>query len=103
VSRSTAAAALLLVQARPGRPAAEALSAVAAVRPRAWPNLRLLELGDALLGRGGEIVTAARALYRRALADQPSLALVMAAGGRGREVSEATGTEKPPGGGSALS
>lgn len=103
ISRSTAAAALLLVQARPARPAEEAFAAIAAVRPRAWPNLCILELGDALLGRGGEIVAAAHAHYRRALAAQPELALVMAAGGRGREVREATGAAAPAGGGSALS
>jgi predicted protein tyrosine phosphatase len=51
VSRSTAAAALILVQAQPARPAREALEAVAQLRPRAWPNLRMLELGDASLGR----------------------------------------------------
>lgn len=101
ISRSTAAAALLLTQARPGRPAEEAFAAIVAVRPRAWPNLCILELGDALLGRGGEIVAAAHAHYRRALAAQPGLGLVMAAGGRGREVRAATGA--PAGSGSALS
>jgi predicted protein tyrosine phosphatase len=103
VSRSTAAAALLLIQARPAQPAGEAFSAVAAVRPRAWPNLRILELGDALLGRGGEIITAAHAHYRRALAAQPWLEAAMLAGGRGREVREATGAALPAGGGSVLS
>lgn len=102
ISRSTAAAALILVQARPARPAGEALTAIAAMRPRAWPNLRILELGDALLDRGGEIVAAAHAHYRLALAAQPGLALMMAAGGRGREVREATGAA-PPAGGGALS
>ncbi|HJU16709.1 MAG TPA: protein-tyrosine-phosphatase [Stellaceae bacterium] len=91
ISRSTAAAALLAVQARPGRPAAEAFSAIVAVRPRAWPNLRILELGDALLRRDGEIVAAAHDHYRRALADQPSLAALMSAGGRGREVNPPRG------------
>ncbi|MGH7037966.1 MAG: tyrosine phosphatase family protein [Stellaceae bacterium] len=103
LSRSTAAAALLLIQARPGRPVEEAFAAIVAVRPRAWPNLYILELGDALLGRGGEIVAAAHAHYRRALAAQPGLGLVMAAGGRGREVRAATGAAAPAGGGSALS
>jgi hypothetical protein len=32
--------------------------AVAALRPRVWPNLLILELGDALLGRNGEIIAA---------------------------------------------
>src|SRR6202158_2519430 len=56
VSRSTAAAALILAQAYPDRPASEVLDAVAQLRPRAWPNLRILEFGDALLGRNGEII-----------------------------------------------
>src|SRR5690349_13870359 len=40
VSRSTAATALLLAQAEPGRPAAEIFAEIARLRPRAWPNLR---------------------------------------------------------------
>src|ERR1700686_1651017 len=40
VSRSTAAAALILAQAHPERAGREALEAVAQLRPRAWPNLR---------------------------------------------------------------
>src|SRR5439155_3265952 len=56
VSRSTAATALILAQAYPERPASAALDAVVQLRPRAWPNLRIIELGDELLGRGGEIV-----------------------------------------------
>jgi predicted protein tyrosine phosphatase len=89
ISRSTAAATLILAQARPDRPADEALRAVVRMRPRAWPNLRMIELGDALLGRGGEIVAAAAAHYRRALDREPWLAEAMIDGGRGREVAEA--------------
>ena len=86
VSRSTAAAVLLLAQARPGLPAEEAMRAVAELRPRAWPNLRIIEFGDALLGRGGEIVAATAGHYQRALARDPELAELMIDGGRGREV-----------------
>ena len=89
VSRSTAAATLILTQARPGRPAEEALLTVVRRRPRAWPNLRIIELGDALLGRRGEIVEAARAHYRRVLEHEPWLIDQMIEGGRGREVAEA--------------
>ena len=89
VSRSTAAATLILVQARPDRPAEEALQTVVRRRPRAWPNLRILELGDALLGRRGEIVVAARAPYRRVLEREPWMIEQMIDGGRGREVAEA--------------
>jgi predicted protein tyrosine phosphatase len=89
VSRSTAAATLILAQARPDRPAEEALLTVVRRRPRAWPNLRMIELGDALLGRQGEIVEAARAHYRRVLKREPWLIDQMIEGGRGREVAEA--------------
>jgi predicted protein tyrosine phosphatase len=89
VSRSTAAATLIVAQARPDRPAEEALQAIVRRRPRAWPNLRILELGDALLARGGEIVVAARAHYRRVLEREPWMIEQMIDGGRGREVAEA--------------
>ena len=86
VSRSTASAALILAQARPDRPAREALEAVLQIRPRAWPNLLILEFGDELLGRNGEIVAAAAAIYRRALDREPELREAMIDGGRSREV-----------------
>jgi predicted protein tyrosine phosphatase len=89
VSRSTAAATLVLAQTWPDRPAEDALREVTRLRPRAWPNLRILELGDEILGRGGEIVDAARTHYRRALEREPGLAAVMIGGGRGREVAAA--------------
>src|SRR5437764_14000785 len=53
VSRSTASAALILAQARPDRPAREALEAVSHIRPRAGANRLLLECGCELLGRNG--------------------------------------------------
>ena len=86
VSRSTAAAALILAQAHPDRPARAALDAVAQIRPRAWPNIRILEFGDALLGRDGEIVAAAAAIYRRMLDRDPSFQEMMIDNGRAREV-----------------
>jgi predicted protein tyrosine phosphatase len=86
VSRSTAAAALILAQARPDRAAHEALDAVVQLRPRAWPNLRMIELGDALLGRDGEIVAAVAAIYRRFLEREPSFEEAMIDAGRSREI-----------------
>ena len=86
VSRSTAAAALILAQAQPGRPAREALEAVAQLRPRAWPNLRILEFGDGLVGRNGEIVAAVAAIYRRFLEREPLFEEAMIDAGRSREV-----------------
>ena len=89
VSRSTAAAALVMAQTRPDRPAEEVLQEVTRLRPRAWPNLRILEIGDEILGRHGEIIEAARGHYRRALEREPWLAEAMIDGGRGREVAAA--------------
>ena len=86
VSRSTATAALILIQANPEWRARAALDAVAAIRPRAWPNLLILEFGDAVLGRNGEIAAAAGAIYRRVLARDPEFVDQMIDAGRDREV-----------------
>jgi len=96
VSRSTAAASLILAQAHPERPASEALDTVAQIRPRAWPNLRMLEFGDALLGRNGEIIAAAGALYRRVLDREPYMEEAMIDGGRAREVIAALAGRREP-------
>lgn len=93
ISRSTAAAALLLAQANPIRPAEAIIGEVAHLRPRAWPNLRLLELGDAALNRRGTLVAAAAAQYRRVLDADPEFGRFIAELGRGREVALA---ERPP-------
>jgi predicted protein tyrosine phosphatase len=89
VSRSTAAAALILAQSDPDRAPADLLQAIAQLRPRAWPNLRILELGDAALGRSGEIAAAAATLYHSALEREPWLAEAMIEGGRAREIAAA--------------
>jgi predicted protein tyrosine phosphatase len=91
ISRSTAGASLILAAAAPALAADAVLAAVLRQRPRAWPNLRMIELGDALLGREGALVAAAVAIYRQALARDPALADAMIYGGRGREVAAATG------------
>ena len=59
------------------------------LRPKAWPNLRLIEIGDGVLGRDGEIIEAAVAVYRKQLEIRPHLAEFMTLGGRGREVAAA--------------
>ncbi|HXP29574.1 MAG TPA: protein-tyrosine-phosphatase [Stellaceae bacterium] len=89
ISRSTAALALILIQAWPERPAAAAVAEIARLRPRAWPNLRMIELGDEFLGLDGGLVAAVVAHYRRRLERRPELALVAAGLGRQREVDRA--------------
>ena len=86
ISRSTAAMALILAQARPDLPALDVLAEVRRIRPRIWPNLRVIELGDAELGRRGELVAAAVARYRHVVEARPEVGEMMAELGRGREV-----------------
>jgi predicted protein tyrosine phosphatase len=86
VSRSTAAMALVLAQARPDAPADAALAEVARIRRRAWPNLRIIELGDSRLGRGGTLVAAARRRYGDMIRARPEIADAMRRGGRLREI-----------------
>jgi predicted protein tyrosine phosphatase len=89
LSRSTASAILLLAQSYPSRPAHDVVGQIIRLRPQAWPNLRIIELGDALLGRDGEIVASVGMLYRLALDREPGLAEAMISAGRGREVAAA--------------
>ena len=89
ISRSTASMALILAQARPDRPAAEAVGEVRRIRKQIWPNLRVVELGDELLGRKGELVDAAIARYRHVIGRRPDVGEMMVGMGRGREVAAA--------------
>jgi predicted protein tyrosine phosphatase len=91
VSRSTASMALVLAQGLPGADAERVFAEVLRIRPQSWPNLRILELGDVLLGRGGALVEAARGVYRRQLQARPHLADEFRRHGRGREVEAALG------------
>lgn len=91
VSRSTASTALILAQARPHLPAEEILSMVYGIRGKAWPNLRMIELGDARLGRGGALAAATSRLHRLQLERRPELAQFMGDSGRRREVALAAG------------
>lgn len=81
VSRSTAAALLLLADAGlhnlPDR--------LLAIRGKAWPNLRLVDYGARALGRPNLLRDAAE-IYRRQILARPELADYMRAAGRGEEV-----------------
>jgi len=95
ISRSTACMALILAQALPEQPAEAVLERVHKLREKAWPNLRLIEMGDAMLGRGGTLVRATHALHRLQLERRPHLAEFMELGGRGREVAAARSHATP--------
>ena len=82
---------LILAQALPEVSANRIFGEVLRIRPQAWPNLRILELGDAMLGRQGELVAAAAGVYRRQLDERQHLVEQMRSGGRGREITVALG------------
>jgi len=65
VSRSTAAAAILMAQYAPGREE-EAFLRLMELRGWAWPNTRMIEIADQLLERNGRLLSGLLA-YRRAL------------------------------------
>lgn len=86
ISRSTAAAILVLAQRDPTRDAHDIVDQIARRRPQAWPNLRMIEMGDRMLGREGGLVDAARRRYREFAAARPDFAADRRAEGRAREI-----------------
>jgi predicted protein tyrosine phosphatase len=86
ISRSTAAMAMLLAQAHPDEDEDAIAERLTTIRPKAWPNTRMMSFADEMLSRGGRLTQAARKMHGRLLALQPHLADVMRRIGRGREV-----------------
>jgi Predicted protein tyrosine phosphatase len=85
VSRSTAAAAILMAQRNPGREA-EIFNVLADIRPKAWPNTVMISHADRLLGRGGALVEALR-LHHIAVARRfPEVRTLISSVGRGHEL-----------------
>jgi predicted protein tyrosine phosphatase len=86
ISRSTAAAVLLLAESRPDWSAPEVMRHVAGIRSKAWPNLRMIELGDRILDKGGNLVKAVRNRHRQLARALPHVAEFMRESGRAREL-----------------
>jgi predicted protein tyrosine phosphatase len=86
ISRSTASMALLLAMAQPKLRADEVLGQVLHIRDKAWPNLRILTLGEELLGRPGEFSSAAGVIYKHQLERRPEIQKLFIEGGRSMEV-----------------
>ncbi len=89
ISRSTAAMTMLLAQAYPDESEAEIVQRLVAIRPQAWPNLRMIGFADDILGRGGRLTEEVSRLHARQIADKPHLADVFRRLGREREVESA--------------
>jgi predicted protein tyrosine phosphatase len=89
ISRSTAAMTMLLAQAYPEDDEPSLLARLTAIRPQAWPNLRMTEFADEILGRGGRLSAEVSRLHARQIADKPHLADTFRRLGRAREVEAA--------------
>lgn len=87
ISRSTAAAAILMARANPGREG-EVFEHLWAIRPRSWPNSRMVGLADAMLGRSGALSAAMRAHHARVARAYPDFARLLLRGERAHEVPE---------------
>ncbi len=85
VSRSTAAAAMLLAKDNPGSEA-EAFAVLRRVRPRSWPNSRMVQIADDMLARKGALLTALRKHQRWVATTHPDLAELLRGGDRAHEV-----------------
>jgi predicted protein tyrosine phosphatase len=86
ISRSSAAMTMMLAQLEPERSADSILSQIVEIRAKAWPNLRMIEFADDLLGRRGDLVTATGKVYALQLDRFPHIADFMHKNGRSREV-----------------
>jgi predicted protein tyrosine phosphatase len=93
ISRSTASMTLLLAQAQPQLSASDILAQVVHIRPKAWPNIRILELGEQQLNRPGEFIGAAGAVYRLQLQKRPEIKDYFLNNGRRREIEAALGRQ----------
>lgn len=86
ISRSTAAATALLLQAHPDLGEDAALDHIRSIRGKAWPNSLMMRHADQLLGREGRLMAALGRYYRKQLLANPSFAEPLRTGGRLAEV-----------------
>ena len=93
ISRSTAAAAALLLQAHPETDEEELIARIAALRPQAWPNLRMMAFADALLGRRGRLLEAARRFCLRRIAANRSFGDPMPGAGESEDAESEPGED----------
>jgi predicted protein tyrosine phosphatase len=85
VSRSTAAAGILLAQHAPGREE-EAFLRLLELRKHGWPNTRMVEFADQLLRRDGALFRGLIAYRRALLQAKPHLSEIIRNIGRGHEL-----------------
>ncbi|MBM3647280.1 MAG: protein-tyrosine-phosphatase [Alphaproteobacteria bacterium] len=85
ISRSTAAAAILMCQHAAGQEEAAFLRLLR-LRKHGWPNTRMVEFADTLLKRNGALMQGLQAYRRALLKEKPHLSDVIRNIGRGHEL-----------------
>lgn len=85
ISRSTAAAAILMTQHAPGREE-EAFLKLLSMRKHGWPNTRMIEFADHLMKRDGALLRGLEVYRRALLKEKPHLMDVIRNIGRGHEL-----------------
>ncbi len=85
VSRSQAAAAILMCQHAPGREE-EAFLRLLSLRKHGWPNTRMVEFADEMLKRDGALMKGLLTYRRALIADKPHLSEIIRNIGRGHEL-----------------
>jgi predicted protein tyrosine phosphatase len=85
VSRSTAAAAILMAQHAPGQEEAAFLKLLK-LRKHGWPNTRMVQFADQLLKREGALMRGLVTYRRALLQEQPDLSEIIRNIGRGHEL-----------------
>lgn len=85
ISRSTATATILMALRNKGREA-DIFAALAAIRPRSWPNSLMIRQADRMLGHGGALVAAMEAHHLSVARQHADMRDLMHAVGRGHEV-----------------
>lgn len=91
MSRSTACAGIMHAHLASGLSGVQIFTEILNLRNSTWPNLHIIEIGDRRLGRDGDLIVGARAVYRHQLAMRPEWAQELTRVGRGREVQAAAG------------
>lgn len=89
ISRSAAAAAIILAANSPERAPDDVLAQILSVRPIAWPSSLMISLADDLLGRNGELRLALDTFHSNQIDNAPETAEIIARSGRAAEVAAA--------------
>ncbi|HIB17643.1 MAG: hypothetical protein CFH35_01768 [Alphaproteobacteria bacterium MarineAlpha9_Bin5] len=87
VSRSTAAAAILMADKNPGHEP-EVFDQIDRIRRRNWPNSMMIDLADQVLGCNGAFNAALRAHHAHIAKRDPNLAELIKLHGRAHEIPE---------------